>query len=94
MDNPLIALYIMAGIFIPVALALFALVIYSNNKHRKKPPICIGGFFINNDFGVFPLPSFDQLNGSCQPCGKVGASHGGGCLHAAVGCLQHAQRVE
>lgn len=36
MDNPLIALYIMAGIFIPVALALFALVIYSNNKHRKK----------------------------------------------------------
>lgn len=36
MDNPLITLYIMAGIFIPVALALFALVIYSNNKHRKK----------------------------------------------------------
>ena|GEM_PF-2432520 len=36
MDNPLIALYIMAGIFIPVALALFALVIYSNNKHRKR----------------------------------------------------------
>jgi len=35
-DNPLIALYIMAGIFIPVALALFALVIYSNNKHRKR----------------------------------------------------------
>ena len=26
----------MAGIFIPAALALFALVIYSNNKHRKK----------------------------------------------------------
>lgn len=36
MDNPLVVIYIMAGIFIPAALALFALVIYSNNKHRKK----------------------------------------------------------
>lgn len=36
MDNPLVVIYIMAGIFIPVALALFGLVIYSNNKHRKK----------------------------------------------------------
>lgn len=36
MDNPLVVIYIMAGIFISATLALFALVIYSNNKHRKK----------------------------------------------------------